>query len=100
MRFPASLSFVGTRTAFPKVPLATLLIFSGSNRQRVTFPTFTASVSFVGTFAKIRLNAVKAFVASIQPWGKGGIGPVGYIDILLPPYKWVERIYQIIKGWD
>lgn len=100
MLFQAGLSFAGAMTRSPKVSFASALSFAGVNRMRVTVPKFTASVSFVGSFTKIRLNALRAFAASIQPWGKGGKGPVGYIEVLLPPYKWVERIYQIIARWD
>lgn len=100
MFFQAGLSFVGSMTLSPRVPLASALSFVGANRLRVTVPKFTATVSFVGSQTRLRLQALRAFTASIQPFGKGGTGPVGYIDILLPPYKWVERIYQIIARWD
>lgn len=100
MFFNAALSFVGAMTRSPRVSFASALSFVGVNQLRVTVPKFTASVSFVGSQTRIRLQAIRAFAASIQPFGKGGKGPVGYIDILLPPYKWVERIYQIIARWD
>lgn len=100
MFFPASLSFAGAMTRFPKVPFAASVGFTIALARKATVPTFAASVSFVGSFTKLRLQALRAFVASIQPWGKGGKGPVGYIDYFLPPYKWVERIYQTIARWD
>lgn len=100
MFFNAGLSFVGSMTRSPRVSFASALTFVGVNLPRVTVPKFTATISFVGSFSKIRLQAIRAFTASIQPWGKGGKGPTGYIDILLPPYKWVERIYQAIARWD
>lgn len=100
MLFQAAVGFVGSMKLSPKVSFASALSFIGVNNKRVTVPKFTASVSFVGSQTRLRLNALRAFAASIQPFGKGGKGPVGYIDVLLPPYKWVERIYQIIARWD